>query len=195
VGEDLVDEQYDALNSFRTVGTELYTHGLVSMHGGNLSLKQPGKLVITRNGSRLGYLSEQDLIATGIEQDDENTRLASSELEVHRTIYKNTLFSAVIHAHPVNAIALSFLMDRINPQDEAGGLFIPSVPVIGFGKEPAPGGFAMEIAEALKLSAVVVVHRHGSFARGMTLEEAYMMTELLEISCRILCLVRNQQHP
>jgi ribulose-5-phosphate 4-epimerase/fuculose-1-phosphate aldolase len=43
----------------------------------------------------------------------------------------------------------------------------------------------------LKTHAVVVVHRHGSFARGMTLEEAYVITELLEISCRTLCLVKN----
>ncbi len=185
--------QYDVLRSFQAVGADLYTRGMVSMHGGNLSLKQENALLITRSGSRLGYLGEQDLVATGIDRDDENTRSASSELGVHRSIYKSTLFSAVVHAHPVHATALSFLADRITPQDEAGGLFIPSVPVIGFGKEPVPGGFAQEIADALKQNAVVLVHRHGSFARGMTLEEAYVMTELLEISCRILCLVRDRQ--
>jgi L-fuculose-phosphate aldolase len=192
-GESEVNNSSDLLPHFQTLGSDLYNRGMVSMHGGNLSVKQGKNVVITRSGSRLGYLAANDLISTGIDKDDENTRFASSELAVHRRIYQNTLFSAVVHSHPIHAVALSFLTDKIVPQDEAGRLFIPSVPVIGFGKEPAPGGFPEEIAEALKTNAIVVVHRHGSFARGMTLEEAYVITELLEISCHILCLVKDKQ--
>jgi len=179
------------LPHFQSVGTDLYSRGMISMHGGNLSIKKGENLVITRSGSKLGYLQETDLIETGILKDDANTRLASTEVAVHRTIYQTTLFSAVVHSHPVHAVALSFLSDQILPQDEGGKLFIPVVPVIGFGKEPQPGGFAQEIAEALKSHAVVLVHRHGSFARGMTLEEAYVITELLELSCQILYIVKN----
>ncbi|MBN1374682.1 MAG: class II aldolase/adducin family protein [Dehalococcoidia bacterium] len=166
---------------------------MISMHGGNLSIRQDQNLVITRSGSRLRYLTSADLIETGIEKDDENTRKASSEIEVHRAIYQKTPFTAIVHSHPVHAVALSFLEDLISPEDEGGKLFIPSVPVVGFGKEPAPGGFAQEIAEALNSHAVVIVHRHGSFARGMTLEEAYVITELLEISCRTLYMVRRMK--
>jgi len=181
----------DLLPHFQSVGSDLYSRGMVSVHGGNLSVRQENSLVITRSGSRLGYLAESDLIATGLEKDDENTRLASSELQVHRAIYRQGLFRAIVHSHPIHATALSSLQKVIHPDDEGGKLFIPDVPVIGFGKEPQPGGAAEEIAEALKTHAVVMVHRHGSFARGMTLEEAYVVTELLEISCRILCLVNN----
>jgi len=181
----------DLLSHFQLVGSDLYSRGMVSMHGGNMSVRQENSLVITRSGSQLGYLSESDLIRTGVEKDDENTHLASSELQVHRAIYQQSLFKAIVHSHPVHATALSFLRHIIRPEDEGGKIFIPEVPVIGFGKEPQPGGAAEEIAEALKTYAVVVVHRHGSFARGMTLEEAYVITELLEISCRIVCLVKN----
>lgn len=184
----------DMLPHFQVVGGDLYTHNMISLHSGNLSIRQDDRLIITRSGSRLGYLVEQDLIDTGIDKDDQTTPLASSELAVHRSIYENTPFKAVVHAHPIHAIALSFLTDKILPQDEAGGLFIPTVPVIGLGKEPAPGAFSREIADSLMQNAVVVVHRHGSFARGMTLEEAYMITEILEISCQIICLVKGQQH-
>ncbi len=176
----------DLLQHFKTVGSDLYTRGMVSVHGGNLSVKQGSNLCITRSGSRLGYLEESDLIVTGLDKDDENTGKASSELGVHRAIYSKTLSTAIVHSHPIHATAMSFRNDKIFPQDEAGLLFIPTVPVIGFGSEPVPGGFAPEVAEALKTHAVVLVHKHGSFARGMTLEEAYVMTELLEISCRIL---------
>lgn len=181
------------LARFQSIGSDLYTRGMVSMHGGNLSVKRDQKLIITRSGSRLGYLGSDDLIETAVDRDDENTRKASSELCVHRAIYQKTPFTAIVHSHPIHAVALSFLGDKILPEDEGGKLFIPDVPVVGFGKEPAPGGFAQEIAEALATHAVIVVHRHGSFARGMSLEEAYVITELLEISCRILYLVRRMK--
>ncbi len=181
----------DLLPHFQSVGSDLYRRGMVSVHGGNLSVRDQDSVIITRSGSRLGYLSESDLIRTGLENDDENTRLASTELQVHRAIYRQGLFKAIVHSHPIHATALSFVRHVIHTEDEGGKLFIPEVPVIGFGLEPKPGGAAEEIAEALKTHAVVLVHRHGSFARGMTLEEAYVITELLEISCSILCLVKN----
>ena len=179
------------LPRFQAVGSDLFSNGMVSVHGGNLSVRQDDTVVITRSGSRLGYLSESDLITTGLDKDDDNTRLASSELQVHRAIYRQGLSRAIVHSHPVYATALSFLRHIIHPEDEGGKIFIPDVPVIGFGKEPQPGGAADEIAEALKTHPVVMVHRHGSVARGMTLEEAHVLTELLEISCRILYLVKN----
>ena len=181
----------ELLARFQAVGFDLYSRGMVSMHGGNLSVRQGEKVIITRSGSKLGNLADTDLIETGLSQDDAKTRLASSELVVHRAIYKQAPFQAIVHCHPIHAVALSFVRHTIHPEDEAGILFIPEVPVIAFGREPAPGGFADEIAEALKTHAVVIVHRHGSFARGMTLEEAYVITELLEISSRVLCLVKN----
>jgi L-fuculose-phosphate aldolase len=160
------------------------------MHGGNLSMKSGDKVCVTRSGSRLGFLAETDLVLTGIDKDDENTMLASSELAIHRAIYQNTPFGAVVHAHPLHATVMSGLLEKILPADEGGILFIPEVPVIGFNVKPGPGKFAAEISEALKTHAVVMVYRHGSFARGMTLEEAFVITELLEISCQMLYMER-----
>jgi L-fuculose-phosphate aldolase len=186
-----VNTPVSPLPLFQTVGDRLYSQGMISMHGGNLSTRQGENVTITRRGSRLGYLLENDLVTTGIQKEDENTPSASSELLVHRAIYQQTPFTAIVHAHPVHAIALSFLSGMVEPQDEAGKIFIPSVPVVGFGREPQPGAFAQEIAQALLAHPVILVHKHGSFARGMTLEEGFVMTELLEISCRILCMVKN----
>ena len=180
----------DLLPHFQTIGSSLYSRNMLSMHGGNLSMKAGDKVCVTRSGSRLGYLSDSDLILTGIDQDDENTRLASSELAIHRAIYRKTPFAAVVHAHPVYATVMSALTDKITPLDEGGVLFIPEVPVVGFNVKPGPGKFAAEISEALMTHAVVMVYRHGCFARGMTLEEAFVITELLEISCQMLYLER-----
>ena len=74
------------LNQFQTIGRELSSRGLVTSHSGNLSVQFDERLVITRRGSMLGNLTEQDLIDTGINRNDRNTPLASSELAVHRAI-------------------------------------------------------------------------------------------------------------
>ena len=85
-------------------------------------------------------MDESDMIVTGVDKDDENTRKASSELGVHRAIYTKTLSTAIVHSHSIHTTALSFRSDKI----------FPPVPIIGFGSEPVPGGFASEVAEALK---------------------------------------------
>jgi L-fuculose-phosphate aldolase len=159
---------------------------MVSLYGGNLSMRIEDKICITRSGSKLGYLTDDDLVLTDLIEIDENTNKASSELMVHRAIYRQTPFKAVVHAHPVHAVLLSAFDEKIMPSDEGGILFIPEIPVIGFGTMPGPGKFAEEIGSALNRYAAVVVYRHGSFARGMTLEEAFAITELLEISCRLI---------
>lgn len=181
---------HNLLPHFQSVGSNLYSRNMLSMHGGNLSMREGKQLCITRTGSSLGFLTDSDLVQTGIDKDDENTRLASSELPIHRAIYQQTSYAAIVHAHPLHATVISSLSENIVPLDEAGILFIPEIPVIGFNVKPAPGKFAGEIAAALKSHAVVMVYRHGSFARGKTLEEAFVMTELLEISCQMLYMER-----
>jgi L-fuculose-phosphate aldolase len=180
----------DLLPHFQSVGSNLYSRSMLSMHGGNLSMRSGDRVCITRSGSRLGYLKDTDLIETALDHDDENTKLASSELAIHRAIYQKAPFGAVVHAHPVHATVISSLGETIRPDDEGGILFIPEVPIVGFNIKPGPGKFAAEIAEALMTHAVVMVYRHGSFARGMSLEEAFVVTELLEISCQMLYMER-----
>lgn len=153
-------------------------------------MREGSKLCITRTASRLGFITDSDLVLTGIDTDDGNTRLASSELAIHRAIYQQTPCNAIVHAHPLHATVMSSLSETIIPQDEGGILFIPEIPVIGFNVKPGPGKFAAEIAEALKNHAIVMVHQHGSFAHGKTLQEAFVITELLEISCQMLYMER-----
>jgi L-fuculose-phosphate aldolase len=45
------------LEQFRRVGRDLYAGGLVSSHGGNVSVRRGEAIVITTHGSRLGHLA------------------------------------------------------------------------------------------------------------------------------------------
>ena len=173
------------------MGRDLFLRGLISSHAGNISIRSGKRLIITRTGSMLGHLEKQDLVETGIEADDEATPLASIELAVHRAIYKETPAQAVVHAHPPHAIALSLAGKEILPIDSEGAISLEKVPVLGWGARVQPGELAEDIAQALRERSVIMVHGHGSFAMGSSLEEAYRWTSTLEGSCRIICLYRS----
>jgi len=182
------------LSQFQTVGRELFTRGLVSSHSGNLSIRLGDRIIITRRGSMLGCLHENDLIETGIDKNDRSTPLASTELVVHRAIYQKTPALAIIHAHPAYAITLSLVQTEILPSDAEGLSIIGRVPVLGWNIEVRPGRLASlagMIARALKQHRIVIVRGHGSFAIGQLLEEAHNCTTALEESCQVICLLNS----
>lgn len=179
------------LNQFQTVGHDLFTKGLVSSQSGNLSIRLGERLIITRRNCRLGCLEEHDLIETGINKNDRNTPLASIELPVHRAIYQQTSASAIVHAHPPHAVAISLTETEIAPTNTEGMSLLGKIPVLGWNMEVKPGGLADVIARALKQHRLIVVHGHGSFAVGQLLEEALNYTAFLEESCQVACLLKS----
>ena len=181
------------LSQFQALGRDLVTLGLVSSSGGNLSVRFGDRITITRRGSQLGCLQENDLIETGIARNDRATPLASVELPVHRAIYQTTPASAIVHAHPIHAIALSLNEAEIVPTDTEGLSMLGPVPVVGRDMEVKPGSLAEIVAAALKQSRIVMVCGHGSFAIGQLLEEALNCTTMFEESCRVICLLKSLQ--
>ena len=159
------------LSQFQTVGHDLFARGLVSSHSGNLSIRMGERMIITRRSSRLGCLEEHDLIETGIYKNDRHTPLASTELAVHRAIYQQTPASAVVHAHPPHAIALSLTETEIVPSDAEGLSIVGRVPVLGWHMEIRLGGMADTIAQALRQCRIILVHGHGS--------------------CQVICLLKS----
>ncbi|MFH1663020.1 MAG: aldolase [Chloroflexota bacterium] len=180
------------LSQFQSVGCELSNRGLVSSHSGNLSIRLGENVIITRRGSQLGCLEENDLIETGVSKNTRATPLASIELPVHRAIYQHTAAQAIVHAHPPHAIALSLTEDEIILTNEWLPV-IGKVPVLGWNMEKRPGYLADIIAEALNEHHIVMVHGHGSFAIGQLLDEAYSLTSALEAGCQVNCLFKSLQ--
>ncbi|WP_448583846.1 class II aldolase/adducin family protein [Thermocrinis sp.] len=169
------------------VGELLYREGLVDARAGNLSVRLGDKVIITRTGSHLGTLSFEDFIELPLHQKHTLEERASSEWAVHREIYLQTIYRAVVHAHPLYTIFLSNYYHRIEPKDSEGKTILGAVEVI----PDYPSG-STELAEAvsqrLKNSKILVVRNHGVFSAGRTLREAYSLVSVLERSCRYLCL-------
>ena len=172
------------LDEFQQVGRDLYAAGLVSSHGGNMSVRQGEGLIVTSHGSRLGHLGEGDLVEVrpGLEPRIE----PSMDLALHQAIYAAASEAeAVVHAHPRHAIALSLMGKEIRPQDLEGEHYLGVVPVV-----PRGENVAQALADALRQHKIVVVAGHGSYARGESLWQALQWTSVLEESAEVLWLLR-----
>lgn len=169
----------ERVEEFRAVGRMLWEAGLVSSHGGNMSVPLPdGALLITRTGAMLGRLDDGDLVTVSADGSSEGE--PSMDTAAHRAVYDATAAGAVLHAHPRHAIALSLVADTVEPADAEGKLRLGSVPVVE----------AEWVAEALRDRPIVLARGHGSYARGDDLWQALQWTSILEESAQVLWLRR-----
>lgn len=176
------------VKSFCRVGRDLYSLGMVTSHGGNMSLFMEDQIIITRRGAMLGHITRHDLVLVGIEPAQEQDSGASSELPSHRRIYQVTGAKAVLHAHPAHAIALSLITAEIVPIDIEGAYILGRVPVISTPYQPDSVRMTGLIADALKINRVVMFRGHGAFSTGESLEDALHYMTALEASAQIIAL-------
>jgi L-fuculose-phosphate aldolase len=179
----MIDERI--YEQIRDIGRDLYVQNMISSHGGNISLRIGDGVVIKRRGAQLGRLKPSDLIETNIEKNDSGVVLASTELLVHRTIYKMTPALAVIHCHPRTAIAFSLSRDEIVPIDNEASYLLKKIPVVTEEFASGTPEMANKVATALQQYKIIMLRGHGSFAIGQTLEEAFHWSSTLEEACQI----------
>lgn len=189
----MIDERIYEI--FREIGRDLYTADMVSSHGGNLSMRLGDRIIIKRRGAMLGNLKPHDLIETGLEKNDSGVALASTELIVHRQIYKQTPALAICHCHPRTAIALSLSREEIVPIDNEGSYLLKKVPVIWEEFASGTPEMARNLANALQNYKIVFLRGHGSFATGQTLDEAFFWSSTLEEACQIILAAKVINEP
>jgi len=172
---------------FRDVGRDLFLSGAVTTHGGNLSVRDGDRILISRRGSALGRMRPDDITEATMTPCAEDAQ-CSRELVVHRAIYEACGAKAIVHAHTVHTIFRSMVADDIRPADSESRYVIgESVPVCAPRETIASPEAAAMLAEAFSAGArVAVLRTHGPFAIGETLAEAFYHISCLEASCRIL---------
>ena len=176
---------------FRDIGRDMYVHNLISSHGGNISVRFGDRILIKRRGAMLGRLQPHDIIETQLDRTDSGVALASTELIVHRAIYKATPALSVVHAHPRRSIALSLARDEIVPIDNEGSYLLKKVPVVSVEFASGTPQMANAVANALVSYKIVFLRGHGSFAIGQTLDEAFQWTDALEEAAEIIMYARE----
>lgn len=181
-----------------SVGRQLYERGLQSARSGNISARDGDRFVITRTGSNLGRLTRDDTIAVEIDPDSPIPENASCEAPVHRAIYNATDAGAVVHAHPLYAIALAQATSEpgIAPVHNEALFKLKWVPIIDSSVQGKEGGEAPEpIAERLIDSCSVIIRKHGAFTVGPDLDDALYKMLLLEDVCKIASILLSIDKP
>ncbi len=180
---------------FREIGRDMYVGQLISSHGGNISIRFGDRVIIKRRGAMLGRLKPHDLIETSLEKDDSALVLASTELIVHKAVYRATSALAIVHAHPRTAIALSLSRDEIVPIDNEGSYLLKKIPVVAAEMASGSREMADVVAAALQQYKLIMLRGHGSFATGQTLDEAFHWTSTLEECCQIILAAKAIDEP
>ncbi len=167
----------------KKIGKKLMLQRLIDGASGNISFRDGEIFYITKTGVMLDELDETSFVKLSINSNDYNP-IASSDQLVHREIYKNTDYNAVLHCHGVYGVTLSFKKTAIYPMDLEGRYFLGEIEVINapFGKFDG----AKLISKALKKNKVVLVRGHGIYACGKNIDEAYRLASYLEHSCEII---------
>lgn len=172
------------MSTLAEVGADLYQLGLVSSHGGNLSIRAGNDMWITGTGTMLGRLRERHVALVRADGSYEGPP-PSSDTMLHSAIYALSGAGAVVHAHPHHAIALSFDHDLFIPLDLEGQLHLKEVPVVEQGLNQIA-----QVAAALQGHVVALLRGHGAYARGANLWEALHWITALEESAHIAWLRR-----
>jgi ribulose-5-phosphate 4-epimerase/fuculose-1-phosphate aldolase len=171
------------------VGRYLDAHGLVTSHGGNLSLRTARGALITATGAMLGRLDAGRLIEVGADGVplESGARAPSSNTDIHLEIYaRMPAAGAVVHAHPPYATArtVGSAEGWLFPANFEARLLFGGVEIVDGSGDDAPE----VIARALLERPIVLVRGHGSFARGADPWEALMLTSALEEAAQVLTL-------
>ncbi|MFH0884071.1 MAG: class II aldolase/adducin family protein [bacterium] len=173
-------------------GQRLDRRQLIAGTEGNLSIRlEDETILITGSGAFKGELTERDLLRISLEGKvvEKRSRSMSSESEAHLTCYRlRPDVHAVVHAHPVNALALMLRGEGLDavPLVEAAYAF-GSVPTAPFAVPGTPGGGRAVATWVIKRDAILL-DRHGAITVGVHMDEALARMEILDAVARTVLL-------
>jgi L-ribulose-5-phosphate 4-epimerase len=178
------------------VAKELYTRGLMTFTGGNLSARdprQPGRVWITPAGEFKGGLCPGSMIA--IDLDGTSLSRAkgrpSSDYQFHCAIYRRRPdVNAIVHTHAQQATGLALTGTPFLPitADAAAVGDIPVVPHLAHGSAEQ----AEAVASGIGAGHAVLMQNHGLIVAAEDLQRAAAMTEAIEatagtlLTCRMM---------
>jgi len=165
-------------------GRKMVVSGLVDSHFGNVSKRVGDNMLISLTGSMLDEL-ENEIIEVPIFKESSKDIIASTEIFMHREIYKNTSSLAILHGHSAYAVILSLIEDSdiLEPEDSETLYLLHRIPIVegGVGSKK----LAKNVSEKLKNHKGVIIKGHGTVAKGQTVDEAFVILSSIEHSCKI----------
>jgi L-fuculose-phosphate aldolase len=166
----------------------LYSRGLVSAIGGNVSARKPGsqEVWITPSGFFKGNLSPKDLVKIDLDGKVLYGKKPSKEWVMHTAVYKKRGdINAVVHSHNPLTVALNLSGLEFRPPNIEAAAILKNVPVIPF-QVPGTDKLGKEVFRKAGKAQAIILKNHGILALGRDLVEAEAIAEIMEETSLII---------
>jgi L-fuculose-phosphate aldolase len=169
-------------------GKRLLAEGLVKGTWGNISLSiDPETMVITPSGREYQDLKPEEMVEVNILTHEYKGNIKpSSEFRLHAEIFrKRKGINAVIHTHPPSASTVAAARREVPPVlDDMAQIIGPTVRVADYARSSTRKMNKVAL-KALKGRMACLLANHGAVCIGRDLEEAFVVSQVLEKACRV----------
>jgi L-fuculose-phosphate aldolase len=175
------------------IGRRLYDRGHICGSEGNISARLGGDCLCTPSGISKGFLRPEQVALIDMEGKlIEGPLKATSESPMHTAIYlAQSAARAVVHAHPPYATALGVAGVEVPPEMlNEGRMFLGTVPLLPF-ELPGTPALAGQISKACQSSQAIMMKNHGALTWSDSLEDAWMLMEMLEAMAKVTWLAKT----
>lgn len=178
-------QELELRQSIVQIGRLMYEKGLILASDGNISARLGhGRILLTPSGLHKGLLEPDQLIIVdeaGKKIGGPRELTPTSELPMHLEAYRQRPdVTAVVHAHPPYAVALSIagisMAECLLPE---AVVFLGSIPTTTYAT-PSSQENARVVRELIGHHDGLVLQRHGSLTVGNSPMQAFMRLETLE---------------
>jgi ribulose-5-phosphate 4-epimerase/fuculose-1-phosphate aldolase len=189
-----MDKYQDLMEELLDINYEFYQKGYITPTGGNISMRcpdEPEKIVITPSHIYKRRLKPEHMLIVDLQGNVLNDRKykPSSETPFHLGIFRARMdINAVIHTHAIYTTILGMTDTKFIPVN-AEIAMINKLPMIDWtsGTEQT----SQAVVQALgKNGYFVIIQNHGLVVAGPSLTWAAEVTDMIEVSCKILVTCR-----
>jgi L-fuculose-phosphate aldolase len=172
-------------------GIALEAQGLGDFTRGHVSLRipsDPTHFIMKPHSHGFDEMTMENIVTCNLEGEKlSGTGPRHSEVYIHSEIFKvRPDVMSVIHAHPTHAVALSATGRKLRALSQGGAVFADGIGVytdtidLIRSKDMGAG-----VAKALGPHKAAFLKNHGVAVVGRTLDEAVILTMMLENACQI----------
>ena len=172
-------EKRDIINA----GIKLDRYGLISLAGGNVSLRMPtGEILVTPSGMIYEDMVDDDVVVMDIDKNIiEGKRKPSSDTDGILYIFKHRPdVNAVIHTHQPYATAVSLIADEMPADLTTMGNACRGVVKCSPYSSPGSVEMGMDVINYLGEALAVILSHHGVITVGDSLKQALNAAVYLE---------------
>lgn len=168
----------------------------VSGWAGNVSVRLGGdRFLMTPSGVPKSDVEPADLIVVdgrGAIVSAARGLRPTSEVPMHLCAYRRRPdVGAVVHAHPVHAVALSIAGDDLSKQYVPEAIVVLGPIAVTPYATPSTAENERVVDDVIAEHDAIVLRYHGSLTVGRDVDEAYLRLETLEHAAEVIALVRS----